>query len=139
MAQEKELTLEEALAKIAEQKTEIAGLNGRVEELEGEQGESTEIISDLQEKLANAEAGQAISQAVVVTHTAEDGTKEQYKVVLPKFKHKGQSYVAADLKTNSELVKELVAGGKGVLVKLEKAAPATKATAKATAKNESKK
>lgn len=126
MAQEKELTLEEALAKINEQAT-------RISDLEEEQSESTGLISELQEQLANAEAGQAISQAVVVTHTDEAGTKEQYKVVLPKFKHKGQSYVAADLKTNPALVQELVEGGKGVLVKLEKAAPATKAPAKAKA------
>jgi chromosome segregation ATPase len=160
MAQEKELTLEEALAKIAEQQTEIAGLNTRVEELEGEtaeqqteieglntrveeleeeQGESTGIISDLQEQLANAEASQAVSETVVVTHTDEAGTKEQYKVVLPKFKHKGQSYVSADLKTNSALVKELVEGGKGVLVKLEKATPAKASAKAATAKKDASK
>ena len=130
MATEKELTLEQAQAKIAEQATRITDLEGEVEE-------ATETISTLQEQLANAEASQAISQAVVVTHTDEAGNKEQYKAVLPKFKHKGQSYVAADLKTNPALVKELVDGGKGVLVKLEKAAPAAKA--KTAAKEEAKK
>ncbi|MDB5268048.1 MAG: hypothetical protein JWP58_1088 [Hymenobacter sp.] len=124
MGQEKELTLEEALAKIAEQKTEIDGLSTRVEDLEGEVSESTEIISGLQEQLANAQAGQEISQTVVVTHTAEDGTKEQYKVLAPKFQHKHVTYAAADLKTNADLVKELVEAKSGVLVKLEKAAKA---------------
>ena len=123
MAEENELSL-------AELKALYAAALKRIEDLEGEQQESTEIISDLQEKLANAEAGQAISETIVVTHTDEAGNKEQYKVVLPKFKHKGQSYVAADLKTNPDLVKELVDGGKGVLVKLEKAKPATKQGAK---------
>ena len=52
MAQEQELTLEQALAKIAEQQTEIEGLTTRAEELDGESVESTQIISDLQEQLA---------------------------------------------------------------------------------------
>ena len=134
MAQEKELTLEEALAKIAEQKTDINGLNTRVEELEGESGESTGIISDLQEQLANAQAGQEISQTVVVTHTAEDGTKEQYKVLAPKFQHKHVVYEAKDLKTNTDLLKELVEAKSGVLLKLEKPAAKAKAPAKEVAK-----
>ena len=130
MATENELTLEEALAKIEEQKTEIAGLNTRVEELEGESAESTQIISDLQEELANAQAGQAISETVVVTHTAEDGTKEQYKVLAPKFQHKHVAYEAKDLKTNPDLVKELVEAKSGVLLKLEKPAKPKKDASK---------
>ena len=127
MADEKELSHDELKALHA------AALK-RIEDLEGEQTESAEIISDLQEQLANAQAGAEITQAVVVTHTDEAGKKEQYKVVLPKFKHKGQSYVAADLSTNAALVKELVEGGKGVLVKLEKAPKATVAAKKEASK-----
>jgi hypothetical protein len=134
MAQEQELTLEEALAKIAEQNTEIAGLNTRVADLEGESAESAQIISDLQEELANAQAGQAISETVVVTHTTEDGTKEQYKVLAPKFQHKHVAYAAADLKKNAPLVKELVEAKSGVLQKLEKAPAKSKAPAKEEAK-----
>ena len=129
MADERKLSLEELEALYA---TALK----RIEDLEFEQGESTQIISDLQEQLSNAQAGQAISETVVVTYTPEGGAKEQYQVVLPKFKYKGKSYVAADLKTNADLVKELVEGGKGVLVKLEKPAPATKAPAKAKAAKE---
>lgn len=134
MAQEQELTLEQALAKIAEQQTEIEGLNTRVEDLETEQGESTQIISDLQEELANAKAGQEISETVVVTHTAEDGTKAQYKVLAPKFQHKHVAYEAKDLKTNTDLLKELVAAGSGVLLKLEKPAAKGKAATKEASK-----
>jgi uncharacterized coiled-coil protein SlyX len=124
MDQEKELSLGEVNALYA------AALK-RIEDLEGEAAESTEIISDLQEQLANAQAGQEISETVVVTHTAEDGTKEQYKVLAPKFQHKHVAYAAADLKTNADLVKELVAAGSGVLVKLEKPAkPAKKDASK---------
>jgi hypothetical protein len=129
MDQEKEITLEE-----------LKALYGpalkRIEELEFEQAESTQIISDLQEQLANAQAGQEISQTVVVTHTAEDGTKEQYKVLAPKFQHKHVAYEAKDLKTNTALLKELVAAKSGVLLKLEK--PASKAKA-AAAKEDAKK
>ena len=123
MANQQELSLEELKALYA------AALK-RIEDLEGEQAESTEIISDLQEQLANAQAGQEISQTVVVTHTAEDGTKEQYKVLAPKFQHKHVAYAAADLKTNPDLVKELVEAKSGVLVKLEKAPAKEKAAAK---------
>jgi hypothetical protein len=129
MAQEQELTLEQALAKIAAQQTELNDQATRIEQLETEVSESTGIISDLQEQLANAQAGQEISQAVVVTHTAEDGTRDQYKVLAPKFQHKHVAYEAKDLKTNPALVKELVEAGSGVLVKLEKAKAAAKGKA----------
>ncbi|HEX8656588.1 MAG TPA: hypothetical protein VF690_03600 [Hymenobacter sp.] len=105
----KELTLEEALAKLAAQETRIASLESEVDE-------ATEITSDLQEQLANATAGQEIGQAVVVTHA-----KEQYKVLAPKFQHKGVEYKSSDLSTNADLVKELVEGNSGLLHKLEKA------------------
>jgi hypothetical protein len=127
MAAEKELTLEQALAKINDQAT-------RISDLEGEQAESTEIISDLQEQLANAQAGQEISQTVVVSHTDEAGNKEQYKVLAPKFQHKHVAYAAADLKANPELVKELVEAKSGVLVKLEKAPAKAKTATKEASK-----
>ncbi|GAB3652678.1 hypothetical protein GCM10027594_27180 [Hymenobacter agri] len=125
MAQKEELTLEQALARIEEQATRITEQATRITDLEGEVDEATGTISDLQEQLANAQAGAAINETVVVTHTAEDGSKDQYKVLAPKFQHKHQAYAAADLKTNPDLVKELVEGKSGVLLKLEKAARAS--------------
>ncbi|MBJ6109448.1 hypothetical protein JAO73_10515 [Hymenobacter sp. BT523] len=118
MAQEKELTLEQALARIQEQDLHI-------EQLEADAAEATQLISELNEQLENAKTGQELSETVVVSHTAEDGSKEQYKVLSPKFQHKGQAYEAKDLKTNADLVKALVDGKSGILQKLQK--PAAKA------------
>ena len=123
MAEEKELSLEELKALYAK-------ALARITDLEGEVDEATETISGLQEQLANAQAGQEISQTVVVTHTAEDGTKEQYKVLAPKFQHKHVAYEAKDLKTNPDLVKELVEAKSGVLLKLEKPAKPKKDASK---------
>ncbi|HEX8506906.1 MAG TPA: hypothetical protein VF630_16190 [Hymenobacter sp.] len=123
MADEKELSHDELKALYA------AALK-RIEDLEGEQTESAEIISDLQEQLGNALAGQEITQTVVVTHTTEAGTKEQYKVTMPKFKYKGTAYTASDLSKNADLVAQLVAAESGVLHKLEKAKPAKKEASK---------
>ena len=114
MATNKELTLDEALKLLDER-------NKQIEALSADTGTAQELISDLTEQLANATAGQDISQAVVVSHE-----KEQYKVLARQFNHLGTEYKADDLKTNPALVKELVELESGLLHKIEKADKAKK-------------
>lgn len=114
MATNKEMTLEEAKALLAERDKQI-------EALSADTGTAQELISDLTEQLANAQAGQDISHAVVVSHD-----KEQYKVLARQFNHNGTEYQADELKTNAALVQELVELESGLLAKIPKAEKAKK-------------
>lgn len=93
--------LEAANAKISVLTEENAKLKEELEMAEG-------IITEMQ--------GMVKAKPVAGKTTIEhDG--EQYNVVIPRFKHKGEIYTAADLESNPDLVADLLEIGSGILVK----------------------
>ncbi|MGI4763406.1 MAG: hypothetical protein ACRYF0_22025 [Janthinobacterium lividum] len=87
-------------------------LEAKTEELE----EAEALIEEQSGRLAAAEVGQA-EGPVIVTHD-----KAQYRVLAPKFSHKGLDVDAHTLRQNPDLVRELVEANSGLLQKVEAAA-----------------
>ena len=71
------------------------------------------LIEEMQGKLAAAEVSQ-MEGPVILSHE-----KGQYRVLAPKFSHKGIEVEANSLRNNPELVRELVEAGSGLLQKVE--------------------
>ena len=113
MAQEQELTLEQALAKLKEQDAKIADLEGTVVE-------SDKLVGELTQELSNVQTSAELSPVVVVTHE-----KNQYRVICVKFKHtNGKEYAAADLSKHPEVIKELLELDSELLQLVDKTAKA---------------
>lgn len=74
--------------------------------------DAEQTIGELNEKLANAEA--VAPEQTVVTYE-----KAQYRVLAQKFSYKGQEIEAKNLQANKEVLKALVDGESGLLVKIE--------------------
>ncbi len=82
--------------------------------IKAERAEQDQIIADQHEQIKQAEAEQVFA-GIVVSHE-----KAQYKVLAPKFSYEGTEYKAEDLKTNKDLVKELIEIKSGILEKVSK-------------------
>jgi chromosome segregation ATPase len=90
-------------------------LQAELEEKTTELEQAEALIEEQNGKLAAAEVTQA-EGPVVVSHE-----KAQYRVLAPKFSHKGLEVDAHTLRQNPELVRELVEAGSGLLQKVEPA------------------
>ncbi len=94
--------------------TQLGDERARSGELAGELNEAENLIEELQQRLKTAQSLQAQSDVVLVT----DGT-DHYKVLAPKFHFRSVEYTGEQLRGDEQLVRELVAAGVGVLVKIE--------------------
>lgn len=119
MAAEKDLSKEELIALNTQ-------LTKRAEDAEKGRDEALQLVEELTQQLANADAAAAASDVHVVSHEGE-----QYRVLTPKIQHAGQVYAAQELANHPLVVAELVADGEGPLRKIEKPAAAAKPAADA--------
>lgn len=87
-----------------------------LEEKTEELAQAETLIEEQSGRLAAAEVGQA-EGPVIVSHE-----KAQYRVLAPKFSHKGLDVDAHTLRQNPDLVRELVEANSGLLQKVEAAA-----------------
>ena len=83
-------------------------IEAKDEALKTQSIEATELIADLSGKLEKVEA--------FIPHSVKLG-KESYTVAISKFKFDGEEIDGKTLTDDSDMVKELVAMGSGVLVK----------------------
>lgn len=90
----------------------IARLEAENARLVQDSQDAEQAISELNEKLANAEA--VAPEQTVVTYE-----KAQYRVLAQKFSYNGQEIEAKDLQSKKDVLKALVEAGSGLLVKVE--------------------
>jgi DNA repair exonuclease SbcCD ATPase subunit len=110
--------LRDALTAAATEKNELQGQlsdeRARSGELAGELNEAENLIEELQQRLKTAQSLQAQSDTLIVS----DGTSH-YKVLAPKFKFRHVEYTGEQLRSDEQLVRELIEAGVGFLQKIE--------------------
>jgi hypothetical protein len=107
VAQDKELSVDELKAKVAE-------LEGQLDLKEENYQEALEVIGDLKDQLVAAKAGQRTNPTVTLG-------EDTYEVLEPNgFQFKGKLVTLVDLKASEDLVQALVDRKSGLLVKVEK-------------------
>lgn len=130
---------QEAQAKVAELETQLTEATEEKNTLKLEVANGTEAIGAAQTKLAELEAKvekQTKDLEEVLNENAElqkaleekpaanakptiTHKKVKYQVEIPKFRHNGRIYAHEDLKTNPELIDELIKINSGVLKEVE--------------------
>ena len=96
--------------KTTEQK--LAEAEALLKQLQAEKAEQEKVIAEQHEALKAAETASA-TPGIVVTHN-----KVQYQVIAPKFNFEGEDFESEDLKTNKELLKQLVEIKAGILQRI---------------------
>lgn len=102
-------TSEELVVALTAAYAEGEALENTVLEVEGDLEEATKTINDLKEKL-EAKTKEKSAKTPVVKVNGDN-----YEVTIPKFNYDGKDYTAEDLKSDSDMCKELVAAGFGGL------------------------
>ncbi len=85
----------------------------KIEDLKTEITQHLEVVSDLRAQL-NSKTKEADMASPTVKHAGKT-----YKIMIPSFQHNGAVKTAGDLKSDKELIKELVELGSGVLEEVE--------------------
>ncbi len=109
--------------KLAEAEAQVAQAELERNQAREEKGKKEQELLDANKLVDDLNTQLAEKPAPADGHTATlgvAGNAVKYRFVAPKFKFKGKLVKAVDVKSNSELLKELVEAGAGVLVEVPK-------------------
>lgn len=118
MANEQKLgaDLKEALEKIETLEAAVATHVATIAENADTIAEQQDLITKLEAKVESADKSAKVAVALPTIKV----DKQEYQVALPKFNLDGKEYGIEDLKSNKELVAQLIEMESGVLVKISK-------------------